>query len=103
MLHTPESSWNEKWLQDLHLFNVVVRDAANCSGHVPNTASEIDLEDFYNTLVKKQGRGLSKLLASFATQDALAAFRVAELSGLDLPRSFPEVIISSCDQVPFLV
>jgi hypothetical protein len=102
LLHTPEHSWNEKWLQDLHLFNVVIRDARQCAGHVPNKASEFDLGDFYNSLVKKQGRSLSRLLAAFATQDALAAFRVAELSGLDLPAKFPEVIISSCDQPPFL-
>jgi hypothetical protein len=102
LLHTPEHSWNEKWLQDLHLFNVVIRDARHCAGHVPNEASEFDLGDFYNSLVKKQGRSLSRLLAAFATQDALAAFRVAELSGLDLPAQFPGVIISSCDQPPFL-
>jgi len=103
LLHTPESAWNEKWLQDLHLFNVVIRDASQCAGHVPNDGSKIDLGDFYNGLVKKQSRGgLSRLLAAFAAQDALAAFRVAELSGLDLPGQFPEVVISSCDQRPFL-
>jgi hypothetical protein len=35
ILDTPEEGWNEKWLRDLHLFNVVVRDAAQCSAHSP--------------------------------------------------------------------
>jgi hypothetical protein len=103
LLNTPKTEWNERWLQDLHLFNVVVRDARQCSTHLPIGGTQIDLGDFYAELASGQGReSLSKLLAAYASHDAPAAFRLAEVSGLDLPRDFPEVIIANCDQIPFL-
>jgi hypothetical protein len=41
-------------------------------------------------------------LAAYASHDAPAALRLAEISGLDLPSDFPEIIIDNCDQIPFL-
>jgi hypothetical protein len=103
LLKAAEISWNEQWLQDLHLFNVVVRDAAQCSKYVPVTCGQIDLGEFYEQLVRKQGgNSLPRLLAAYASHDAPAALRLAEISGLDLPADFPEVIIDNCDQIPFL-
>lgn len=95
--------WNENWLRDLHLFNVVVRDATQCSAHLPNLELQVDLGGFYEELVKRQeGGSLSTLLAAYASHDAPAAFRLAEVTGLDLPGDFPEVIVNNCDQTPFL-
>jgi hypothetical protein len=103
LLGTPENEWNEEWLQDLHLFNVVARDAAQCSAHLANVTVQIDLGEFYEKLVKQQGGGsLSTLMSAYAVHDAPAAIRLAEVSGLDLPSDFPEVIIANCDQAPFL-
>ena len=103
LMKTAESSWNEQWLQDLHLFNVVVRDAAQCSKYVPITGGQIDLGEFYEQLVRKQGgNSLPRLLAAYASHDAPAALRLAEISGLNLPVDFPEVVIDNCGQIPFL-
>jgi hypothetical protein len=61
-----------------------------------------ELSVFFKTLVAKQKASLSTLLAAYATQDAAAAFRLAEICNLDLAVHFPEIIISNCDQPPFL-
>ena len=103
LLSADESEWTETWLQDLHLFNVVVRDARQCSTHIPSSGTQIDLGEFYAQLVSRQGgKGLARLLAAYASHDAPAALRLADVSGLDLPRDFPEIIITNCDQAPFL-
>lgn len=103
LLNTAESDWNERWLQDLHLFNVVVRDATQCSKYLPNVEVQVDLGGFYASLVERQrGKSLSLLLTAYARHDAPAAFRLAEVSGLDLPSHFPGIIVANCDQSPFL-
>lgn len=102
LLGTPEGSWDEQWLRDLHLFNVVVRDANQCSTHAPAIVDTIDLAEFYKTLVSKQQNSLATLLSAYASQDGAAAFRLAEVCGMDLASEFPEVVVSNCDQSPFL-
>ena len=101
LLRTPEESWDGQWLRDLHLFNVVVRDANQCSEHAPAILGTIDLSDFYKALVSKQRNSLSTLLSTYASQDAAAAFRLAEVCDLDLATEFPDIVISNCDQSPF--
>jgi hypothetical protein len=102
LLETPEESWNEEWLRDLHLFNVVVRDEQQCASHTGDGSNnEIDLGDFYRTLVAKQQNNLRTLLAAYAAQDAAAVFRLAEVCELDLLTDYPAIIIDSLDQNPF--
>ncbi|MBZ5562174.1 MAG: hypothetical protein LAP13_07105 [Acidobacteriia bacterium] len=100
-MSTTEANWDEHWLHDLHLFNVVVSDAQQCSTHAPEIKMFIDLGDFYEALVCKQQNSLATLLHSYAAQDAAAAFRLADICGLDLLESFPQVVVSNCDQHPF--
>ncbi len=103
LLRTAEADWDENWLQELHLFNVVVRDAVQCSTHIPTARVQLDLGEFYRELLQRQGsNSLPKLLGAYASHDAPAALRLAEVSGLDLPSHFPEVIIDNSDQIPFL-
>lgn len=102
LLSTSETSWDAEWLRRLHLFNVVVRDANQCATHSTRITTAIDLDDFYKALVQKQNTSLSTLLTAYAAQDAAAAFRLAEVSNLDLATNFPEIIIANCDQPPFL-
>jgi hypothetical protein len=71
-------------------------------GALPAGGAQIDLGELYASLARKQGGSLLKLLAAYATQDAAAAFRLAEVSGLDLPRQLPGIVISNADQMPFL-
>jgi hypothetical protein len=101
LLGASETSWDERWLRDLHLFNVVVKDAIQCSAHMPIRGSNVDLDQFLRTLVGTRKMSLSRLLSAYATQDAAAVFRLAEISGIDLAANFAGLVISNCDQAPF--
>jgi len=79
LLNVPEENWDEQWLQDLYLFNVVIRDANQCARHMPSIRTEFGLDEFFQTLVRKHQKNLVKLLQAYAAQDAAAAFRVAEV------------------------
>jgi hypothetical protein len=102
LVKTPESRWDDRWLRDLHLFNVVIKDAAQCSAHMAILETNVDLDQFFQALVGSQKDSLSKLLSAYATQDAPAVFRLAEVSNLDLATDFPQIVIANCDQAPFL-
>lgn len=99
---TPEAEWDERWLRDLHLFNVVLRDAKECAVHMSGVKTDIDLDQFFEELASNQKASLAKLLSAYAAQDPVAAFRLAEVSNIDLPTDFPEIIVEHCDKAPFL-
>jgi hypothetical protein len=101
LLSVPEEKWDERWLRNLHLYNVVIQDAGQCSTHMPAISIPVNLENFYQLLVDTQQESLSKLLAAYAKQDAAAVFRLAEISNLDLANNFSSIIIDNCDQAPF--
>lgn len=93
---------DEKWLYDLHLFNMVIMDSKQCAVYIPNkAATSFDSDNFFQKLTRAHNGNLSALLSAYASQDAAAVFRLAEMSNLNLPQDFPEIIIDHCDQVPF--
>ncbi|MFD2968798.1 NACHT domain-containing protein [Sphingobacterium bambusae] len=96
-----EGRFGEKWLQDLHLFNVVVRDA-NLSAESLNLTEAINLNEFYKTLLENEKISLNQILGAYANQDAAAVFRLAEMSNIDLKNDFPTIIINNAHQLPFL-
>lgn len=102
LMETPEAEWDEGWLRDLHLFNMVLRDAKDCAAHLPGVSTNIDLDQFFKELATNQQDSLAKLLSAYAAQDPVAAFRLAEVGNIDLPTDFPEIIIEHCDKLPFL-
>ena len=101
LLRIPEDHWDAEWLRSLHLFNVVVKDSEQCAIHAPVAQTSVDLDEFYKHLVSKQQQSLATLFSMYATQDAAAALRLAEICHLDLADKFPDIIISNCDQTPF--
>jgi hypothetical protein len=101
LLSTPEEAWDTQWLADLYLFNVVVRDGNDCASHIPVPMGKIDLGEFFRELLTKQKTSLGKLLGAYASQDAAAVLRVAEVCNLDLTTDFSEIVIANCDQAPF--
>lgn len=100
LLNVSEGQLDEKWLRDLHLFNVVLRDCHLCSSHMP-VEYIINMEVFFKKLLERQNDNLNALIAAYAEQDAAAAFRLAEVSNLDLASMFPEIIITNSAQEPF--
>ena len=94
-------SISTKWLVDLHLFSVVVRDAAACKSHAPGIL-DVDLQRFYADLVDGRPIEFGRLLKAYAEHDAPAAFRLAELYHVDLAVAHPRIVVSCCDQAPFL-
>lgn len=101
LLMVYENAWNDDLLQELHLFNVVMRDANLCANHMAQIANVPDLDSFYSELLKKQQQSLATLLRAYASQDAAASFRMAELNHLNLAIDLPEVVLDNCDQAPF--
>jgi hypothetical protein len=100
LITTPEEYWDSQWLQRLYLLTVVVRDAAlSLPQHdeVP-----IRFESFLQVLISKQSSSLNKLFSAYATQDAAAAFRIAEACRINLAELLPHIVITNCDQRPFL-
>lgn len=99
-MHTQEELWEDDWLRDLHLFNIVAKDAALASSS-SKRIPDIDLHGLFRSLAERQQNSLARLLNAYADEDAAAAFFFAEVSGIDLAQQFPELVISSCDQSPF--
>jgi hypothetical protein len=103
LLATPEAQWNTEWLRGVHLFNVLIQDAQDSAQLVATESTGVDLDQFYRQLVdRKQKHSLATLLSSYAQQDASAAFRLAQVTHLDLPTALPQIIIFNCDQKSFL-
>lgn len=94
-------NFDEKWLQDLHVFNIVVRDANLASKNL-NVNYGVDLSSFYETLIERDKNNLYKILAAFANQDAAAVFNLCEICNINLLKDFPQIVIDNCDQIPFL-
>lgn len=94
--------WDADWLRELHLFLVVASDAERAA----EVASEIARSDavtlFFEEFGKNEAGTLSKLIYSYAEQDASAAFRVASLCEIDLLNDVPGVVVASCSQPPFI-
>lgn len=102
LLKVSESEWNHDWLQKLYLFSVLIRDAEECRSHDPAIPHVLDMDEFLLSLVRKQKDSMTKLLVAYSRQDAVAVFRLSEVLQLSLLETFPEIIISNCDQKPFL-
>jgi NACHT domain len=95
-----ETTWTYEDLMDLHVFNVVVRDAERARVHA-GVGVEIDLDTFVRDLIDTRHAELKRLLTIYASRDAASVFRVTEVAGIDLPTMFPEIIVHNCDQRPF--
>jgi hypothetical protein len=101
LLATPEQDWDEEWLKNLHLFNVVTDDARQHGKVLGGKVHVPDLDEFFKNLVDRQRDSLGKLLHAYAKLDAAAVLRLAEKNNLDLMHDYPQVVLQNCDQRPF--
>ncbi len=101
LLATPEQDWDEDWLKNLHLFNVVTDDARQHGKVLGGKVHVPDLDEFFKNLVDRQRDSLGKLLHAYARLDAAAVLGLAEKNNLDLIHDYPQVVLQNCDQRPF--
>lgn len=103
LLDVSHEVWDSKWLKDLYLFSITIRDANMCAKHLPGQIAQHDLAGFYQELLGKNDckESLMKILNAYASQDAAATFRLAEIARINLTKDFPEIVITHCDQPPF--
>ncbi len=101
LLKRSSADFDEKWLQDLHIFNVVVKDAGLAALNL-NIELKIDLSHFYEEILQNEKNKLHKILTAFASQDAASLFGLCEICNINLLRDFPGILIQNCDQLPLL-
>jgi hypothetical protein len=94
--------WVESRLRRLHLFSVVVRDARDWSAKIARRVPGIELPDVFAGIVGNNKETLVKLFTAYASQDAAAAFRLADQVGVDMLEEHPEILIDACQEEPFL-
>src|SRR5262249_16730489 len=95
--------WDEEWLRLLHLFTVVAVDAGQSAAHLGTDEREaVDLDNFFSMLIERGQSRIYTLLGSYAEQDAVAAMRVAQLSGLGILDTLFELVVVHWDQPGFL-
>ncbi|MEW5923939.1 MAG: NACHT domain-containing protein [Candidatus Zixiibacteriota bacterium] len=100
LINVSENSWDDDWLKRLNLFNVVLRDARQCSIHFPKKIKIIESKEFFQDLIEKQNSSIIRLLDAYAIHDAVAAFRLGIFFNLSPFGEFSEVIIRNMDQKP---
>ncbi|MGJ5042759.1 MULTISPECIES: NACHT domain-containing protein [unclassified Bradyrhizobium] len=94
--------WDADWLRELHLFLVVASDAERSAEVMGGVARSDVVDAFFEEFARVEVQSLVRLIQSYAEQDASAAFRVANLCGIDLLNEAPEIVVSGCSQPPFL-
>ena len=93
---------DEKWLRRLHLFSVVLRDARSWMDHVAGRHVGPELDGILPSIVGSNREALEDIFSLYASQDAPAAFRLAESVGVDMLEDYRKILISSCQEPPFL-
>jgi hypothetical protein len=93
--------WTSDWLSEVHLFLVVTSDANRSVGLVHGIEQSNAITSFFQHFAGERGEALTKLIASYAEQDATSAFRVATLCGLDILSKLPAVVVDNIDQPAF--
>lgn len=97
-----ESRRDEKWLRRLHLFSVVLRDARSWMDQVAGRHVGPELDGLLPSIVGSNREALGEIFSLYASQDAPAAVRLAESVGVDMLEGYRGILISSCQEPPFL-
>jgi hypothetical protein len=99
---TSEEDWDEARIRRLHLFSVVVHDGQVWTESIGKRKSIVDLTKIFAHVISGNRSTVKKVFAAYVTQDAAAAFNLAERVGVDLLAESPELLIESCKENAFL-
>lgn len=102
LLSIPEQSWDAEWLSEVHLFLVVAADADRSASLVRGIPPTNAVGAFFRQLAGTSRDSLVRLVGAYARHDAIAAFRIAELSGIDIVEQAPQIVSENVDQPAFL-
>jgi GTPase SAR1 family protein len=104
LISSSEANWGLEWLAKVHTFLVVCSDAERARNITPLEAGEAteEVAPFFQEFARRSQKPISILIQSFAEQDAAAAFRVADLCGINVLSDAPELIIQNVNQPAFL-
>lgn len=102
LANVSEEEWDEEKIRRLHLFSVVVRDARDWYSAIARVSVEPELRDAFANIVGGDPRIVAKVFTTYASQDASAALRLAEEVGVDMLTEYPNVVVESCQEEPFL-
>ena len=97
-----ESQWDEGWLRRLYLFNVVLSDAERSGLFASEARAAATVEEMLKSLIAHNHDRLVHLFATYAAEDPIAAFRLAEACQVDLMGTRPDLIVESCVERPVL-
>jgi hypothetical protein len=97
-----KNDWTTEWLSEVHLFLVVASDANRSFGLMQGIEYTNAINLFFQHFVDDVEETLTKLIASYAEQDAASAFRVSTLCGVDILSKLPAVVVDNVDQPAFL-
>jgi NACHT domain-containing protein len=93
---------DEGWLRRLQLFSVVLRDARNWMDQVAGRHIGPELDGLLPDIVGSNREALEEIFSLYASQDAPAALRLAESVGVNMLEDYRGIIVSSCQEPPFL-
>ncbi len=99
---TMQDGWTESKIRRLHLFSVIVGDAREWHAGVARVKFVPELESVFTDIVRGNREVLARVFATYASQDAAAAVRLAEQVGIDMLAEQPNLLVQSCQEEPFL-
>jgi NACHT domain len=97
-----EDNWDSEWLSEVHLFLVVASDAERSAAAMPEITGGDGVLRFFQDFARKSSTAIARLIKKYSEQDAVAAFRVATLCGVDIFEFMPGIIIDRLDQPLFV-
>ncbi|WP_405091978.1 NACHT domain-containing protein [Micromonospora sp. NBC_01392] len=97
---SPQSRWDDEWLQRLHLFTVILTDEAEWRQAYNRAPAAITHEQLLKMLIQGDRTRLVAVLGSYASVDPQAAFRLAQSLQVDLIADHPAVIVENLSNYP---
>jgi hypothetical protein len=102
LARTTENEWGEERIRRLHLFSVVVRDARDWHAQIARQPVSSELDKVFADIVRGNRKTVARVFATYASQDASAAFRLAGQVGVNMISEYPGLLVECCQEEPFL-
>ncbi|WP_144120855.1 NACHT domain-containing protein [Catellatospora sichuanensis] len=104
LIEADSQRWDREWLDRLHLFQVVVGDAAKAHSDevAGGRVTTISLDSLFSNLAANDRVRLVQLFSTYAAQDAIGAYRLAAACNVNLAVDAPDLVVQACETPAFL-